>query len=31
MVPVPFSPPLEAAVTPDAKRIAEACRHVCGR
>lgn len=26
MVPVPFSPPLEAAVMPGAERIAEACR-----
>ena len=31
MVPVPFSPPLEAAVTPDAQKIAAACRKACGR
>lgn len=28
MVPVPFSPPLEAAVMPGAEKIAEACRRV---
>lgn len=31
MVPVPFSPPLETAITPDAVRIVEACRRVLGR
>jgi acetoin:2,6-dichlorophenolindophenol oxidoreductase subunit beta len=31
MVPVPFSPPLEAAVTPGVDRIVEACRLACGR
>jgi pyruvate dehydrogenase E1 component beta subunit len=31
MVPVPFSPPLEAAITPDAARIVEACRRVLGQ
>jgi len=29
MVPTPFSPPLEAAITPGAAKIAEACRKVC--
>ena len=29
MVPVPFSPPLEALVYPDAQRIVAACRRAC--
>jgi pyruvate dehydrogenase E1 component beta subunit len=31
MTPVPFSPPLEKAVTPSASKIADACRKACGR
>ena len=30
MVPVPFSPPLEAEVMPDAAKIAFGCRQVIG-
>jgi len=31
MIPVPFSPPLEAAVTPGADKIVQACRDACAR
>jgi pyruvate/2-oxoglutarate/acetoin dehydrogenase E1 component len=31
MVPTPFSPPLEEAITPGAAKIAEACRRACAQ